>query len=130
LLNNSRRKTEGKIIFGTGSRGARLEKYLTVNYPFPSGWRSDILVRPGGKIGDICSLVRNKFIRLETTNVKIVFAGGVCNLTTKVRHAGGIEISYHRMNTCNYTIYLLDPVMGVHHHTAQYNKRYHFFWEF
>jgi hypothetical protein len=25
---------------------------------------------------------------------------------------------------------LLDPVMGVHHHTAQYNKRYHFFWEF
>ena len=96
MLNNSRRKTEGKIIFGTGSRGARLEKYLTVNYPFPSGWRSDILVRPGGKIGDICSLVRNKFIRLETTNVKIVFAGGVCNLTTKVRHAGGIEISYHR----------------------------------
>jgi hypothetical protein len=29
-------------------------------------------------------------------NVKIVFAGGVCNLTTTVRYEGGIEISYHR----------------------------------
>ena len=57
---------EGKIIFGTSSRGARLEKYLTINYPFLSGWRSDILVRPRGKIGDIFSLVKDKFIRLET----------------------------------------------------------------
>lgn len=87
---------EGKIIFGTSSRGARLDKYLTENYPFPSGWGSDILIRPGGKVGDIFSLVRDKFIRLETKNAKIVFAGGICNLTTKVRHAGGIEISYHR----------------------------------
>ena len=81
---------EGKILFGTSPRGVRLEKYLTVNYPFPSGWRSDILFRSGGKIGEFFSLVRDKFIRLETKNIKIVFARGVCNLTTKVRYAGRI----------------------------------------
>jgi hypothetical protein len=48
--------------------GARLEKYLTMNYPFLSGWRSDILVRPGGKIGDIFSLVKDKFISIKIAN--------------------------------------------------------------
>ena len=45
---------------------------------------------------DIFTLARDKFIRLETQNVKIVFAGCTCNLTTKLRHVGGIEISYYR----------------------------------
>jgi len=87
---------EGRIIFGTSSRGTRLDKYLTDNYPFPSRWRSDIFVRPGSKIGDNFTLVRDKCIRLETQNVKIVFARSICNLTTKLRHAGRIEIFYHR----------------------------------
>lgn len=34
------------------------------------------------------------------------------------------------MNTSNYAIYLIDPVMGVHHHTAQYIENISFWGDF
>ena len=34
------------------------------------------------------------------------------------------------MNTSNYTIYLIVPVMGVHHHTAQYIEKISFWGDF
>ena len=64
-----------------------------LSFPF---WGWDSFARPGGKIGDTFTLVRDNFICLETHNVNIVFAERIWNMTIKRRHAGGIEIFYHR----------------------------------
>jgi hypothetical protein len=90
------------IIFGMDSRGAKLNKFLNQD-PFDFQSTNHIIVRPGGKLGDVKNLVQKKVLEISKIDVFrtiwIIFAAGICNMTRKITHSGGTEIQYIRSDS-------------------------------
>ena len=89
------------VIFATDSRGAKLKKYLDENHHFGADCKAHVYVMPGGKIHDVGEKIKQKVANLRAATycgtIMAVIAAGICNLTEKITHAGGVQICYMRM---------------------------------
>lgn len=87
------------IIFGTDSRGRGLEQYIHQNNALTTHTLHCIII-PGGTLSTIIQQVQNKIQSLTQqhnhTTIHCTIAAGICNLTKKTFHQGGMEISYLR----------------------------------
>ena len=87
------------LIFGCTSRGGKLSDYISNYYLFPNYVRTSIIVKGGGLISEIYKDVKSKIDSIslnEDDNIIVVFCAGLCDLTTKVKHDFGAEITYSR----------------------------------
>lgn len=87
------------LIFGCTSRGGKLSNYISNHYLFAENVRTSIIVRCGGLISEIYEDVKSKIQSIplnEGNNIIVVFCAGLCDLTTKVKHDFGTEITYTR----------------------------------
>ena len=91
------------IIFAMDSRGAKLNNFLDHKDPFDFESKNHIIIRPGGKLGDVKNLVKKKVSEISKIDVFrtiwIIFAAGICNMTRKITHSGGTEIEYIRSDS-------------------------------
>jgi hypothetical protein len=74
------------IWIGTDSRGEYFEDFLSQHNLFPNDWEIHIDVAPGGTIKTISEklLTNVKTIPVAiNTQIVIMIAGGICNLTEK-----------------------------------------------
>jgi len=87
------------LIFGCTSRGGKLPDFISNHDPFPENVRTSIIVRGGGLISEIYEDIKSKIESIplnEGNNIIVVFCAGLCDLTTKVKHDFGTEITYTR----------------------------------
>ena len=92
-------KMTSHLIFGCTSRGGKLSDYISNHYPFPNNIRTSIIVRGGGLISEIYKDVKSKIYSISLNggdNIIVVLCAGLCDLTTKVKHDFGAEITYSR----------------------------------
>ena len=84
------------IIFVTTSRGRGLEDSIEGERPFPESWTTQHILKPGGTISTLLTSVERAVSCMSTyeKDVYTVLSGGICDLTSKVRHAGGTELQY------------------------------------
>ena len=81
-----------QLLVVADSRGEKLSRYLNANFP---SWITYPFVLPGGTIPTLHHLLKQKLPFLEKENLHVVVAGGICNLTQKTKHQGGIQITYN-----------------------------------
>lgn len=86
------------ILIGTDSRGKYLQEYVEQYDPFPATWSTHVEIYPGKTISEICYNLINKIKVLpveENSNIVVMIAGGICNLTTKTNiPSGGYILNY------------------------------------
>jgi hypothetical protein len=85
-------QTMYNIIIATDSRGRFLERYLASTKPFWHRWQVCTIMKPGANLKVLKEEIQ-KHLHPEKQNI-IMLAGGICNLTSKITHRGGVEITY------------------------------------
>ena len=106
------------LIIATDSRGAKLKRYFSKHFPTI---QPTISVLPGAKISDIhISLIETVKLVTSTPRSVVVVAAGICNLTQKVDHAGGVQITYQgdtrkRISDLLYQLHTLVFDLNVNH---------------
>ncbi|CAG2185618.1 unnamed protein product [Mytilus edulis] len=86
------------ILIGTDSQGKYLQKYVEQYDLFPAILSTHVEIYPGKTISEICYNLINKIKVLpveEDSNIVVMIAGGICNLTTKTNiPSGGYILNY------------------------------------
>ena len=86
------------IIIGTDSRGKNLQNYISANNIFPCP--ASVISIPGGRIYDVESAINKLFIGNDqsctTDRTYIVLAAGICDISAKLKHSGGTQLTYQR----------------------------------
>ena len=80
-----------RLLIAADSRGAKLGNYFNRHYP---SWNVDPIVVPGGTVQTLHSLIVKALTASSPTNTNVFIAAGICNLTEKTEHEGGVEVSY------------------------------------
>jgi pentose-5-phosphate-3-epimerase len=83
------------ILIGTDSRGAYFKDFLSQHNLFSNDWEIHIDVAPGGTIKTISEklLIKVKTLPVAiNTQIVIMIAGGICNLTVKKKASTLVDI--------------------------------------
>ena len=70
---------------------AKLKRYLETNF---QNWQTHTIVMPGGTVSKLHESIVAYLKKYMISDIHVVVAAGICNLTTKVRHEGGMQIAY------------------------------------
>ena len=91
------------IIIAGDSRGRGIDSYISNNNAFTSD-QVHYIIKPGGTLSTIFQQVQSRIHAIQhnhnTTNILCTITAGICNLTQKIYHEGGMEICY-KHNTDN-----------------------------
>jgi hypothetical protein len=85
------------LVIATDSRGRQLENYIKRHDPFPPTFSLSFIIKPGATIAALKKEICLQISSLESDNfisVNVVLAAGICDLTEKINHHPGLEISY------------------------------------
>lgn len=83
------------IIIAVDSRGRGLNDFIQGNLLFP--YFFTILCIPGGKLDTLKAAITQTLHKEQRQNkTHIILAGGICNMTTKLKHEGGTELTYNQ----------------------------------
>ena len=89
------------IVIATDSRGRGLQDFIQETNPFPSHWTVKHIFKPGATVKMLSDAVQNYIMHMHPnaasqhdSRVLVAIAAGICNLTNKMKHSGGVELRY------------------------------------
>ena len=74
------------------SRGQGLHEFISHHQPFPSSHHVQIIMKPGARIHDLFHASKPHLV--DHPNSIVFLAGEICNLTEKIHHHWGTQLSY------------------------------------
>ena len=85
-----------QVLIATDSRGRGLREFVaTRSATHPYNLHFDFVIMPGGTINSIGNAICEKLDRYHLRQpTMVVFAGGINNLTTRIQHTHGTQITY------------------------------------
>lgn len=119
------------VLIGTDSRGRKLEQYILKYRPFPEHWKITLAVVPGATLSTIKDAIMEKLTKPEwgghfesSTDLSVVIAAGICNLTEKQKHTEGVELCYLGENKVDKCISEISTIQKEFMDTCQLKPKF------
>ena len=109
------------ILIAADSRGAKLQRYFLKHHPL---LHPHLIVKGGAQVSELHVKIKAALSsHYHYSPVDIVVAAGICNLTQKVYHEGGEQVTYdgetrQRVSDLLYQLHGLVTDININHHIS------------